>query len=739
MESIGKRLLLCRSTKPGVWRRSPPSKSWDSAAEPEFDSLVALARTVFAAPIALVSLLDEHRQWFKARQGLEVPETEREVAFCNYAVASGDLFVVDDARADPRFAQNRLVTGPPHIRFYAGAPILIEPGFCLGTLCVLDTRPRRFSPAQAQRLREMAAVASALLRQRRDSRALARLGRSLTAQIAVNREQSEALIRYKRIFDHASTIAKLGAWERSADTGQFTCTDGIYGIHEVPRGAPISWRTIANSFSAEFRGRLRQAQQEAALEARGFTIEGEITTATGGAKWIRAVVDVECEDGVVVRHTGMTQDITTEKAALDRMRFLAECDRLTGLANRSVLQTRLTRSREPGDAAMGLLLIDLDGFKHVNDTFGHAAGDECLQQIALRLTTLCGDAELVVRLGGDEFAVLLDPVRDPGAIERRATDILAQMRRPIRWGAQSFQLSGSVGVAISGDEQEASSLLFTQADLALYAAKAAGRNTFRMFTPELKRKADARFETIASIARALEENQLELFYQPKISLEDNALSGFEALLRWRRGDGEIVAAGAFVAALEDPELSRRIGEWVVETAIAQARDWRRAGVAFGHIAINLSPSQFNAPRFAERLIEAIAAHDLPTAMIEVEVTEGVFLSQEKNVVRETLETLQLAGVRIALDDFGTGFASLTHLRTYPVDVIKIDRSFVQHLLTSLQDHAILQSILFLAQKLRLDVIAEGIEDARQCELLKALGCRFGQGYLFSKAARRTRR
>jgi diguanylate cyclase (GGDEF)-like protein len=706
-----------------------------SRPEPEFDSLVALACLVFKAPIALVSLLDDSRQWFKARQGLDPDSTERDSAFCNYAVAAGDLFVVEDATKDARFAHNRLVTGPPHIRFYAGAPIAADPGLWLGTLCVIDTAPRRFSAAAAAQLRGMAGLVSALVRQHRDARAVARLGEEVQAQSRANRDHSDALTRYRRIFDHASTIAKLGAWERNAETGVFTCTDGISGIHELPRGAPISWRTIADSFSADFRERLRKAQADPAHGGGLFTIEGEITTAKGAAKWIRAVVDVERENGVVVRWVGMTQDITAEKTTLDRMRFLAECDRLTGLANRSVLQARLLEPRADADgphAALALLLIDLDGFKHINDTFGHASGDECLQQVALRLVRVCEGAELVVRLGGDEFAVLLGGAPDRGAIETLVTEILARLRRPISWGAQSFQLSGSVGVAISQHDDEGSQL-FTEADLALYAAKAAGRNTFRIFTPELKRKADARFETIANIARALDEDQLELFYQPKISLADGLLSGFEALLRWRRSDGEIIVAGEFVAALEDPELSRRLGEWVVETAIDQAQAWRRAGLVFGHIAINLSPSQFNSPRFAERLIESILAHDLPTETIEIEVTEGVFLSEDKNVVRETLETLQLAGVRIALDDFGTGFASLTHLRTYPVDIIKIDRSFVQHLLTSLQDHAILQSILFLARKLRLDVIAEGIEDAQQCESLKTLGCRYGQGYLFSRA------
>lgn len=688
-----------------------------TATAPEFDAIVSLLCKLFQVPIALVALVDEHQQWFKASEGLNVRSTHREHSFCNYAVASGELFVVNDATKDKRFSNNPFVIGDPHIRFYAGAPVCIDPGVALGALCILDTQPRRITNDQAEQLLSLAGVVGALFRQIRDAQAVDHLVQSLK--------------RSKDLFDRATSLAKLGAWEWKLETDELTWSDEMYDIHEVPRGTPMAPAQALRFYPEGVRDQVEKLNAESS-DGREFLLEAPICTATGKKRWVRLAGSAESRDGVVVRRFGMKQDITEQKAILDRVQFLAECDPLTKLANRSTFQdalaalTKRARGRRPT-----LLLIDVDGFKHINDTFGHVVGDECLKKIAKRLKRkdLPG---LVARLGGDEFAILLDSP-DPEALNACIHDALEAARRPIRWRSRSFQLSASIGIATL-DKSKPASELFAEADLALYAAKAAGRNTFRFFTEEMKKKASERFETVRNITRALARNELELFYQPKINLiEGHELAGFEALLRWRRPDGQVIAAGAFSAALEDPELSNQIGEWVIEEALRQAQAWHEAGLDFRHLAINLSSGQFRELGFGDRLIRQIAAHGLEPQMIEVEVTEGVFLNDEADNVNIVLRTLQGAGVRIALDDFGTGFASLTHLRTYPVDIIKIDRTFVQHFLTSFQDHAILQSTLFLARHLKLDVVAEGIEEADQCDFLKALGCRFGQGWLFSKA------
>jgi len=340
----------------------------------------------------------------------------------------------------------------------------------------------------------------------------------------------------------------------------------------------------------------------------------------------------------------------------------------------------------------------------------------------------------VARLGGDEFAIFLGNVANGKAVERIASRLLAQIRKPLRCKGQVFQLGASIGVTLCTEFLPGSQIanLFSNASMALHSAKRGGGNNFRFFDEDMRRVINRRFTSVRNIAVALEAGELELFYQPKVRLRDGGHAGFEALLRWRRPDGTVLAPGEFEDALIDAELSRKIGDFVIEAAISQARKWHISRQPFGHIAINLSSSQFREQGFAERLLAMMEAAGLRPSMLEVEVTEGVFLTQSAGVVQSALETLMQKGVRIALDDFGTGFASLTHLRRFPVHTIKIDRSFVSRLLSHEEDHSIVQAIIFLARNLNLDVVAEGIERESERDFLRALGCDIGQGFLFGR-------
>lgn len=323
--------------------------------------------------------------------------------------------------------------------------------------------------------------------------------------------------------------------------------------------------------------------------------------------------------------------------------------------------------------------------------------------------------------------------REQGAVEAFAEAVLEKLREPIRWREQSFQLGASIGIAIrdrkpAGEAED----LFADADIALYAAKAAGKNNFQVFAPEMRRERDRYAAIINSISTALSNEQLHLYFQPKVRLSDGYLAGFESLLRWKAPSGDVVPAGEFELAFSDPELSRRLGQWVIGKALDQMVEWDVAGFAFGHVAINLSSVQLCDQRFAERLLQQIAARGLRPEQIEVEVTEGVFLNSVSAQVETILSHLRKGGVRVALDDFGTGYASLVHLRDYPIDVIKIDRSFVQRSQVSERDRAILEAVLGLGLRLGIEVVAEGIETSDQLCWLKGLGCPMGQGYLFSQ-------
>jgi len=561
-------------------------------------------------------------------------------------------------------------------------------------------------------------------REQRDANALAHLTAELEAKERLIQEQARLLAHSQKTFEQASTVAKIGVWECDLPGDVLRWSNGVYDVFEIPRGQPISREDILALYSEESRRELEALRAKAIRERSGFTLDARIRTAKGRERWMRLTANVECEDGVPVRIFGMKQDITEERTLWERTRFLAETDVMTGLANRSLFQAHLS-DRE----AVALLLIDLDGFKLVNDTFGHSLGDECLKQIALRLRDLCGESDLVARLGGDEFAVLLRQPREPGAVEAFAEAVLERLREPIRWRKQSFQLGASIGIALRNGEAED---LFADADIALYAAKAAGKNNFQVFAPDMRRARDRHAAIINSISTALSNEQLHLYFQPKVRLSDGYLAGFESLLRWKTRGGDIVPAGEFELAFSDPELSRRLGQWVIGKALDQMAEWNDAGFAFGHVAINLSSVQLCDQRFAERLLQQIAARGLRPEQIEVEVTEGVFLNSVSAQVETILGHLRQGGVRVALDDFGTGYASLVHLRDYPIDVIKIDRSFVQRSQVSERDRAILEAVLGLGLRLGIEVVAEGIETSDQLCWLKGLGCPMGQGYLFSQ-------
>ena len=587
-----------------------------------------------------------------------------------------------------------------------------------------DASSRVFDAALLARLFDQSALISAALRQHRQ----------ILEQARVLDAQAASLAHSRKIFERSSEAARIGVWECALETEALAWTDGVYDLFDLPRGSAVTRKQVLNYYSPDSRAELETRRSEAIRNRTGFTMDARIVSAKGHQRWMRITATVECDGERPVRLFGMKQDITEARELADRTRYLAEFDTLTGLANRAVFQARLNELDQAGGGTAALILIDLDGFKRVNDTFGHSLGDECLKEIADRLTEICTSADLVARIGGDEFAVLTRDSVAEDELARLATDIVEGLRKPIHRGDQCFQLGASVGIALCGSQADAEARdLYPRADTALYAAKEAGKNTFRFFAPVMKLAADLRIATVATLSKALDGGQLDLHYQPKINLEDETLRGFEALLRWRRPDGRIVSAGEFASAFDDPELSRRIGRLVTTRALDQAAEWKRQGLRFGHIAINVGSRQLQSQRFADDLIRQITDRELDPQSIEVEITEGVFLSDESGPAFQIMKLLRSKGIRIAIDDFGTGYASLVHLRDFPVDTIKVDRSFVQRCLTSAADGAILEAVLHLGLRLGKEVVAEGVETNEQLERLRALGCSSAQGFYFSKA------
>jgi diguanylate cyclase (GGDEF)-like protein len=346
---------------------------------------------------------------------------------------------------------------------------------------------RRNLPEPAERITRpdgLAAKIASLLFRRSDGTSLARLQADLTQKDALIREQAAALLHSRKIFDRSSEVARIGVWECSLPDGTLTWTDVVYDIFDLPRGSAIDRERTLQLYSEASARELELRRSRAIEECSGFSMDAEIVTARGNRRWMRLTATVECEDGIPVRIFGMKQDITDEKLMLDRTRYLADFDIMTGLANRSQFQSNLQdfcdRPIEQ-DSLSALFLVDLDGFKVVNDTLGHAVGDDCLKETASRLMGVCHDAALISRIGGDEFAVLLGPGVDAAAVADLALAIVGNLGRPVDHFAGPVKLGASVGIALFDGSQ--ASEIFSKADTALYAAKAAGRNTFRIFTP----------------------------------------------------------------------------------------------------------------------------------------------------------------------------------------------------------------------------------------------------------------
>jgi diguanylate cyclase (GGDEF)-like protein/PAS domain S-box-containing protein len=422
-------------------------------------------------------------------------------------------------------------------------------------------------------------------------------------------------------------------------------------------------------------------------------------------------------------------DVTERKAAEARIAYMAHHDALTDLPNRVLFHERLdellARLRRSG-GSLAVHCLDLDHFKGVNDTLGHPIGDDLLKAVAARLRRALRDTDLVARLGGDEFAVVQSPVNGPNEAGDLANALIDVASKPYEIHGHEFVVGASIGIALAPNDGVSSDGLLRNADMALYRAKAEGRGTAHFFEPEMDRRIQARRMLELDLRKAFANGELELFYQPLISLDSNAVSGFEALLRWRHPERGMVTPDEFVPLAEEIGLIVPLGEWVLRKACSEAARW--PGEL--KVAVNLSPAQFRNRGVVKAVLSALAHSQLPAGRLELEITESVLLGEtEANLT--TLHQLRSIGVRISMDDFGTGYSSLSYLRCFPFDKIKIDRSFVSELSERPDCLAIIRAVAGLGMSLGIATTAEGIETNEQLEQVRAEGCTEVQGYLFS--------
>jgi diguanylate cyclase (GGDEF)-like protein len=431
--------------------------------------------------------------------------------------------------------------------------------------------------------------------------------------------------------------------------------------------------------------------------------------------------------GYVATH----EDITDRVEASAKIEFLAYRDTLTGLPNRTAFQRGFDAAVEAAERQgemFGVIMIDVDHFKDINDTLGHDAGDALLLNLAKTLGKAFRRGDTVSRLGGDEFAVVLRGLTGPEDLLRPIEVLQGLLRKPVEHSGRSFTISASLGAAIHDDPDADPLHLLKNADVALYEAKSGGRNRCVVFQPAMRTQVEQRIELLREVRLAIAQGEFDLYYQPVVDLAANRVAGFEALMRWNHPEQGVLPPAAFMAAFEDTDLSLQLGEVAFERALGQMRAWLDEGVEFGRVAVNISSEQFRTGRLAADIADKLRAWDVPAERLAVEVTENVYMGWGADVVAETVCALHAAGVQIALDDFGTGYASLANLRQFPVDRLKIDKSFVQNA----EDDAIVRAVINLGASMGMKVVAEGVEKPEQLAALSAYGCDQVQGYHFSK-------
>ena len=434
---------------------------------------------------------------------------------------------------------------------------------------------------------------------------------------------------------------------------------------------------------------------------------------------------------------GVVRDVTARRQAEARLRHLATRDSLTGLTNRAAFLERLetvarkARSKRSRGKGCALLLIDLDRFKEVNDALGHGAGDRALQRLARRLERFSSDTVHPSRLSGDEFTIIIEGDGSSDTALALAERARLELCRPFRVYGQQIDVGASVGVATFPEHATTSSDLLANADLALYRAKAEGGNRVVLYVSALRDAALSRRQVEGELRRADRGREFVLHYQPQVSIVDGSILGAEALLRWAHPKHGVLAPASFLSVLETSPVSNAVGSWVLDAAVAQAAEWTRAAGRPFRIGVNLFASQFLDSDFAAAATSALDRHGLPPSCLELEITENIALRHDAGLATP-LRRLIDAGVGIALDDFGTGYGSLSHLKRLPVSRLKIDRSFVQGILTDAGDAAIVRAVLALGRSLGLSVIAEGVESEFQRAYLHSLGCIEGQGFLFGR-------
>jgi len=690
-----------------------------------FDRITKLATVLFDSAISVISLVDHDRQWFLSRVGLEPAQTAREQAFCAVTISENCVLDVPDASLDQRFSDNPMVTGAPFIRSYIGHPVRSPEGFLIGTLAVIDPRPSRFDGINREKLKVLAGVVEDLLRAHKHT--IEMTGLAEQAQ-----DKQGDLEKANRIFVAAEKAARIGSWEIDLTTMDLTWSEGVYEMHGIPVGQDICVEDAINAYAPEDREHV-SALVDAALE-NGEPFEFEANLEAKDGNILRVQSRGECITGDEKnpdRLVGVIHDITEAHHAKTALQRAADYDRLTDLLNRNafdrILGEKIKLQSATGEP-LAVMLIDLDGFKAINDTFGHLVGDMVLQQMSDRLRKTVPEDVVIARWGGDEFVFIL-PLGSTRSDVEALWDLMSEaVYKPFLISGRKLMIHGTAGVEIS-DEVIGGREIVRRADLAMYTGKKRASATLSFYDAAHAQEHTDKIQAVTEVREAIQSNRLFAAYQPIVDLLTQEVICIEALMRVRARDGSELTAGNLMPAVVDPHVSREISQAMVRNICSDHLAIRRDIGTLRSISFNASEADLLSQNYAPNLLGKLAAAGIDPASLTLEVTETMLMVNDNDTARNVLTDLKEAGMKIALDDFGTGYSSLTHLRDFPIDIVKIDRSFVRVISSDHQSRLIVQAMIAMAQSLEIDVIAEGIENEVQRDLLAVMGCRYGQGYL----------
>ncbi|MFZ5658037.1 MAG: putative bifunctional diguanylate cyclase/phosphodiesterase [Pseudomonadota bacterium] len=701
----------------GIAAQAASDGPFAAAAAEEFGDLVALAARLADAPMAWLLALDiDERLRVVARHGADAATDPHCAALCAPVTVEAPRLTVPDACQDPCFDSEPLVQRHPGVRFFHAQALFARDGSQLGILAVADTAPRESCGRELLRAIERLAGIGERLLERHDllrrNRIATQIMQATFSAVVVTDEHGQITLANRA----AETLFGLRARRM-----QGMPVDVLFPTYLQPDPVAASTWLHGEDLDAVLRREPHYHLRTLGAKDDVRTLEATRCSWRLGHGHGRAII---------------LRDVTDDLEQQATLRQIALYDALTGLPNRAAMAETLTARLEATDTPLALALLGLDNFKTINDTLGHAAGDAVLQATASRLRASMPAGATVGRFGGDEFALLFTDTAE-GAIIAHLGNVLRQVGEPLDVSGHPIHLEASIGLALREDAvlpdaPASASELIARADLALYKAKARGGRQVCRYDLGMRREVIDRRMLEVELRRAHARGEFELHYQPQIDLATGLTFGAEALLRWRHPERGLLPPAAFLDTLSNSALALDVGRWIIAQACRDAARWPKVAGRDIAISINLFPGQVHETDLGRDVDQALDATGLPAERLELEITETIALKPDDSASR-ALAGLRERGVKLSFDDFGTGFASLSMLQRFPIDRVKIDRSFVRDMLDNRGDAAIVKSIVLISRNMELHVTAEGVENREQAELLRGIGCDSAQGYLYAPA------